>query len=424
MRSGQALTPMTSDMLKSIFKEASSDWSAEPCSQATLEDLSSSAIDVFRRRWSRKVGRGGLLDLDDEQILIDAELITDRFITNAALVLLGTRESIRRLVPSAETVFEYRASEAAGASQERQEFCNSFFLFYDDLWRSINFRNDIQHFHDGLFVRDIRTFNEVVIREALLNAVAHRDYQLPNSIFVRQFPRRIEIESPGGLPPGVTPENILRRQNPRNRRIAEALARCGLVERSGQGVNLMFEESIKESKPFPDFSGTDAYLVSVVLHGRVNDPRFVNFLEKVGQETLSMFRTDDFILLDILNRDVAVPSDLKTRLSYLLEQGVVERMGRGRGVKYMLSRRFYDHVGKSGAYTRRRGLDRDTNKELLYKHIRDYGSRGGSRFSSLHQVLPSLTRDQVKSLLSELRAENRILCRGRTRAAKWFPVGR
>src|SRR5450759_4337273 len=114
----------------------------------------------------------------------------------------------------------------------------------------------------------VATFNEVVIREAILNAVSHRDYRLGGSVFIRQFARRIEIVSPGGFPPGITPENILFRQAPRNRRVAEVLAKCGLVERSGQGMNRIVENAIRESKRQPDFSGTDEYQVSLKLSGK------------------------------------------------------------------------------------------------------------------------------------------------------------
>ena len=82
--------------------------------------------------------------------------------------------------------------------------------------------------------------------EAVLNAVSRRDYRLAGSVFVRQYPRRLEIVSPGGFPTGITQENFLWRQAPRNCLIAEVFAKCGLVERSGQAVNLMFEESIRE----------------------------------------------------------------------------------------------------------------------------------------------------------------------------------
>ena len=100
-----------------------------------------------------------------------------------------------------------------------------------------------------------------MVREAVLNAVSHRDYRHGGSIFVRQYSRRIEIVSPGGFPAGITPENVLRQQNPRNRRIAEVLGKCGLVERAGQGFDRIFRECIQQSKPLPDFSHTDDHFV-------------------------------------------------------------------------------------------------------------------------------------------------------------------
>ena len=80
------------------------------------------------------------------------------------------------------------------------------------------------------------------------------DYRLGGSVFVRQYAQRLEIVSPGGFPPGIGPENIIDQQNPRNRRIAEALVRVGLVERSGQGLNIMVETAIRQGKPLPNFA--------------------------------------------------------------------------------------------------------------------------------------------------------------------------
>ena len=72
-----------------------------------------------------------------------------------------------------------------------------------------------------------------------------------------QYHERLVVESPGGFPNGITVDNILNRQSPRNRRIAEILSLCGLVERAGQGMNLIYEISIMEAKELPDFTGTD-----------------------------------------------------------------------------------------------------------------------------------------------------------------------
>ncbi len=251
MRSGDALVAMAPDMLKRIFEETGPDFSAAICAGATPADLDAKAIENFRQRWMRHSGNSALSGLSSDQILSDAELVAGVQVTYAALILLGTRAALGRHLAQAEVIFEYRSSDASLPAQQRTEYRQGFFADYEDFWQSVNNRNDRQSYQDGLFRLKIPTFDEQVVREAILNAVSHRDYRLGGSVFVRQFPRRMEIVSPGGLPAGITPQNILDRQSPRNRRIAEAFARCGLIERSGQGINRMFEQSIKQSKPLP-----------------------------------------------------------------------------------------------------------------------------------------------------------------------------
>jgi ATP-dependent DNA helicase RecG len=418
MRSGEDLVGMTPDMIQRIFLETALDFSAEVCPKADLDDLSQDAVSRLREMWLRSSGNAALQDVSAEQLLTDAELLLDEGITNAALILLGTHRALGKHLAQVEAVFEFRSTEASVSYQQRKEYREGFFIFQDDLWKTINLRNDMHHFQDGLFVWDVPSFNEAVVREAVLNAVSHRDYRLGGSIFVRQYPRRLEIVSPGGFPPGITPENILWRQMPRNRRIAEVLSKCGLVERSGQGTRRMFEECIKESKALPDFTGTDDYQVSLTLQGEVQDLNFLRFLERIGQETQASFSTKDFLLLDLIHKERPVPQELRDRVPGLLDRGVVERVRKG---KFILSRRFYSFVGRKGVYTRKRGLDRNTMKALLLRHIRDNSSTG-SRMQEFMEVLPGLTRNQVHGLLKEMKKDGRARPLGSTRAAKWYPL--
>jgi ATP-dependent DNA helicase RecG len=421
MRAGEDLVPMTPDMLKRIFAEAGPDFSAEICANATLGDLDPVAIGRFRTMWARKAGNKAVETLSGEQTLRDAELLMDGGVTYAALVLFGTHNALGKHLAQAEVVFEYRSSEASIPYQQRKEFRQGFFLFDDELLGTINLRNEVQQFRSGLFMWDIPTLNENVVREAVLNC--HRDYRLAGSVFVRQFPRRLEIISPGGFPPGITEKKILWKQSPRNRRIAEACSRCGLVERSGQGMNRMYEQCIRESKPIPDFAGTDEYQVSVTLLGEVQDTRFLRFLEQVGDEQLAQYSTSDLMALRCVYREERVPEETKGRLASLENDGIVERVGRGRGTRYILSRRFHAFLDQKGVYTRKAGLDRETNKALLLKHIKD-NAKDGSRLQELLQVLPGLSRDQVQKLLRKLMEEDRITVVGTTRAARWYPVTR
>jgi ATP-dependent DNA helicase RecG len=182
-------------------------------------------------------------------------------------------------------------------------------------------------------------------------------------------------------------------------------------------MNLMFEESIKEGKGTPGFTGTDDYQVAVTLHGEIQDPQFLRFLEQVGRERLATFTTQDFLTLDLVHREQHIPDELRPCLSVLSEYGIIERTGGGR---YILSQKFYKFLGKKGVYTRKRGLDRETNKALLLKHIQDNQTEG-SQLQDLMQVLPALSRPQVQTLLRELERSGLIHHTERTRAARWYP---
>lgn len=419
-RSGDTLRPMTQEELRNILDELGVDFSALLEPAASIADLDPEAIRMFRSSWRARSQNATLETLSPERLLEDAELTVDGKLTHAALILLGTRKALGRFMPQAEVVFEYRNSESSIAHQHRIELRQGFLSSLDTIWSAINLRNEVVQYQDGLFRRDVPVLNETVVREAILNAVAHRDYRLPSSVFVKQYPRKLEITSPGGLPSGVTLDNMLRKQSPRNRRIAEACARCGLVERSGQGVDRMFKEQLQEGKARPDFTGTDTHQVTITLPGEIQNPGFVQFLERVAEEQQISFSLDDLLLLDAVSQSKPGPLEGKERLPELVEAGVIEQIGRGAGAKYILSRRFYSFLGKKGAYTRVRGLDRETHKALLMKHITDSESEG-ARLADLQQVLPALSRAQIQTLLREIQTEGKAHVVGYTKAGRWFP---
>lgn len=420
MRSGEDLVPMLPDMIKRILDEAGPDYSAETCAGATIDDLDPIALEAFKARWSAKSGNGAISKSEIRQLLTDSELIHDGKITNAALILFGKHESLSKFMPQTEVIFEYRSSDASGPPQQRAAFTQGFFSFYDEIWRLVSLRNDMQHYQSGLFVLDIPTFNERAIREAILNAICHRDYRLAGSTIIRQYARRIEIVSPGGLPAGVTFENILWTQAPRNRRLADALLRCGFVERSGQGMNLMFETSIRESKAEPDFSRSDQYTFWLTLHGEIRHPEFLRVLERIGKERLDLFGTEEFLVIDAIYDGQPIGPRLEPTLRRMIDEGLIERSNKKDLDKYILSRRIYAAVKEEGVYTRKKGLDRQTNKELLVKHISE-SDEYGARLEELRQVLPQLERSHVQSLLRELVKEKRVHSHGHTRAGRWFP---
>lgn len=413
---GDSLIPMPEEIRRKIYEETGFDFSGSICTSARLSDLDEAAIEAFREKWIEKSGNKRLSSRSVEQLLHDCEAITDEGITYAALILFGTKEALGKYLPQSEIVFEYRSSNASGPANQREEFRMGFFACHNRLWELVNLRNDIQHYQEGFFIFDIPTFNESAVREAILNAVSHRNYQLAGSVFIRQYPEKLVIESPGGFPNGISLDNILDRQIPRNRRIAEILALCGLVERSGQGMNIIYETSIKEAKQLPDFAGTDDNFVNLTLNGLVLDKKMLSLINRIGNDRLDSLSTADFLAINALYYERALDDSLRLRLKHLTEIGIVEHIGRN---KYVLARSLYSAAGKSGVHTRIIGLDRETNKELLLKHIREKAPEG-SPLKELQQVLPSHSRRQIQTLLHELRSENRVYCVGNTSAARWF----
>lgn len=420
MRAGEDLVPMTPDVLRRIFDETRPDFSAEICAGAKLDDLDRNAVRQFCTRWSLTAKNEHLLQLSAQQLLSDAELVTQSGVTYAALILLGTHAALGKYLAQAETVFEYRSSEMPGAASQREEFREGFLLFHDRVWTLVNLRNDKQYYQDGVYMNPLWTFNEGSVREAFLNAVAHRDYRHGGSIFIRQYAKRLEIVSPGGFPGGISCENILDRQFPRNRRIADAMMRCGLVERAGQGVNRMLVESIADSKRLPDYSRSDEYEVFLELSGEVQDPAFVKFLAHLPTKHKAALSSHHYLVLDSIRRNEAVDPVYRAELKTLRSMGLLGSTGRGRGVRYVLK------AAVGGRYSRSANVASAPSRARLKKHILGLieKSRGeGCTVADLLRSTHRLSRDQLRWILRQLRAEGRICSVGQTKAARWVPAG-
>ncbi len=418
MRKDDSLVPLSEARRQAIWEEIGRDFSAEPCSGLALGDLNPVALHAFRRAWvdslrARREESGQrdaerIEGLSHEQLLRDTELIqADGTLVNAALILFGSRQAVRKHLAQAELVYEFRNTPASGPADLRIEFQEGFFAWQDLLWQQVNepSRNPRQSFQTGHFVRQLPSFAERPVREAILNAVCHRDYLLGNSIFIRHYLTALTVESPGGLLPQVTVETLLDRQAPRNRRLAELFQRCGMVERSGQGMNLIFADAITSAKQLPTPTASP-YQFTLTLHGVVQDPAFLAYLERVGQEKMRLYDTAHLLVLDSVRRDTAVPEALKSLVDRLVTDGLLERISRGRGTRLILSRTFSQAIGESATYTRRKGLDQDECKLLLLNHLHLKGEQGAP-LAELAQVLPSKSKRQIQHFLRLLAEEGK-----------------
>jgi ATP-dependent DNA helicase RecG len=181
-------------------------------------------------------------------------------------------------------------------------------------------------------------------------------------------------------------------------------------------MNLIYELSIKEAKLLPDFKGTDEHYVCITLNGLVIDKRMLVLINKIGNKRLEILSTDDFLVINTLFHERKLSDNLRSRTKRLIDMGIIEHTGRN---KYVLARSLYAVTGKSGVHTRLVGLDRETNKELILKHLKQNGDKG-TPLNELYQVLPGHSRGQIQTLLRELRNEKKIYVTSNTSAGKWF----
>jgi ATP-dependent DNA helicase RecG len=415
IRRGESLGEMDEDMFRSVINELTPDFSASIVDGFPLNDLDLVAVENFRKLRSAKTENPRVLTEPIEQVLADAGLLIDGKCTFACLVLLGKSEKIKRLAPQSEIIFEWRSDAGKIPHDFRKTWTGPYFANYDEIWEAINARNVRVPYQEGFIQHEIFAFDEKACREAVNNAVTHRDYMITTgSIFIHASPERFSVTSPGGLLPQITLENIREKSAWRNRTIADALEHTKLVERSGQGIDDIFEISIEQGKGIPDFDGTDAYQLCINIPAIVRDLSFVKFLETVVNEKGVILSLDEMIELERL-REQGADVDIAFKEKFL-KFGIVEKIGKTSGTKYILSHRYYKHENKLGKYTRLKGLSRESRKELILKHIEREGKGNMSEFM---EAFPDLKRSDISNILDEMKKDEEIYFDGKTRRGVW-----
>ena len=408
MRVGDSLEIMTDEEQKKILLERQADFSAQICQAASFKDVSSEALKKLRALYQEKHSENKTLaTLSDEQFLTDLTLLRKGKLTYAGVILLANKSFLDLNFGQAEICFEYRNRAADFAANERKDYREPFVLAAAKIWQKVLARQQVHSFIEGLFRREIPAFNEEVFREALFNAVCHRDYTQQGSIFIKQSPEEIEITNPGGFPIGVNSKNIiLVPSTPRNRFLAEVFQKVlPGVERSGQGADKIFRLTITEGKGLPSYAGSSAQHVLLTIPAVLRDQNFVKYLLKISSEKQITLKIADLLLLEKIRAGSQKGLTLATA-QHLLKQGLIESYGKTRGRKYVLARRFYSETGKLGERTRRIGLLRDKCKELILEHIRK--NKTGT-IQEFQQIFPKRPLKDIRNLLTELRRKNLII---------------
>lgn len=400
-RSGEELIPMPDKVLFSILQETDPDYSQAICEGVTIDDLDKEAIDILKEKYARKQNNPTFTSLSDRQALSDLKLIEGNKVTNAAVLLVGKAEIIQQNFPQAKVQHEFRTTEGQERFDKRLSFVAPFYILIDQLWKAVNDRNGSVPVQEGAYMFDIPFFNEEVIRKVINNAFAHRDYRLASEIVIKQYPTKLSVISPGGFPIGVTLENILTvSSTPRNRLLADVLAATGIVERSGQGMDVIFRLTLSEGKQTPDYSKTNDYQVTAILSATVKDPGFALFIKSIQQELpenqkLSVFDVLTFCAI----REGKQPKD-KEIAKRLYSMGYLEKRGKTSAIRYILPRRYYELTGNQSEYSELTDWDDEQIWSVLFRYLKKYGTAKKTDIAKL--IGQHISDSQLRRLLERL----------------------
>lgn len=400
------------------------DFSAQPVPGACYEDM-----DPLERERLRKIilayhGEKTLLELPDDELDKALQLvitINDQLIpTYTGLLLLGRRQRLKELIPTAETGFLMRRGTEVLTNE-------SFFLpllaAIEKIIDFVDARNPEQEMEMGLFRISIPEFDKRAVREAIINAFAHRDYTRLGRVLVQLDEDGLTVSNPGGFIDGVTFRNILSVEpHGRNRVLADALKRIGLAERSGRGVDRIFEGSLKYGRDVPDYSETTSTFVKLFIPGGMPDKRMIALITEEQQRTgvpmplnalfvLNVLKQGRRMSLTEISQSTNIPeSKLRATLERLTESGLIEAIGNSRGRTYVLSSKLYEDPAQ---YVRQTDIDTLRYAELILKLAE---KKQGITRKDVIQLL-RVTPPQAYRLLKKLVKEGALTKEGNTSAA-------
>lgn len=404
------------------------DVSAQVVPGARLADFDPLERERLRQAVQKYGGDRVLLELDDEAMdgalgftarLPDGQRVP----TLCGLLVIGRVEALRQHVPTHELAFQVLAEQ----SVRFNEFRNAPLLHAIE-WLETNFRpyNPEEELQVGLFRVPVPKVDMGAFREAVANALIHRDYHRLGAVHVRLENEALVVSNPGGLVDGVTLANLLTTEpRPRNRALADAMKRIGVVERSGRGVDKIYRGLLRFGRPAPDYSRTDAGSVVVRLATDVVDLDFARLVVEQERQRNAELPIDSLIALSAVREFKRVSADelaariqrdgasAKRTLEALAEAGLVEAHGSTKGRSYTLSVAVYQRQGNKAAYTRQAGFAAIQQEQMVLSYVAQHGRIKRAEVMELCR----LSSSQAGKLLKSLKARGKIVQYGQLKGA-------
>ena len=427
-RLGRNSKPFYPDEMSNKYSSIQNpDFSGQVVDESTEDDINKLEIYNLKEKIKLRDSKSTLPELEDMAFLRDLGLVKadgdKEKLTIAGLLFVGKENSIKRLLPQAEVIYLHYSSENLEEYDARLDLKQPIISVIDRLTEKIQDVNKIVNVQVGLFRLEVAEFPEKVFQEALLNALAHRDYQNIGAVYVKHYPDKVVIENPGGFLDGITAKNIITHPSvPRNKLIAETLQRLKYVQRTGQGVDIIFKEMVSMGKPYPEYrSYNDA--VSLTIYSSIDDMEFVKFIVREQEKQQHIMSLAELMILryltdnkKILLSDVSditqIPlDDARRSCNNLIKLGLVEVVGK----EYMLTAKMYEAIKSDVEYTRDRAVQYIKAKNMILEYLQ----RNDAITNPTVQELCGFTKQQARTVIDKMRKEEIITITGSGKNAKY-----
>lgn len=256
--------------------------------------------------------------------------------------------------------------------------------------------------------------------------MAHRTYTTRGDIFINIFPNRLEIHSPGRLPYGVTPKNILSQSIRRNEHFSKVFYDLGLMEKEGSGYDLVYAKLLGSGKPLPEVKETDERVI-VIIKKQFVSKEVVRLMDKASSEF--SLKQKEIISLGLLSQQQSYSATelskilnqneeqgLRNWLGRLLEFELVIKTGKGKGTQYAVNPEFVRRINFKGK-TNLKNIEDHRLEELLHKDISAYPE---SAFGDIHKRIGhEINKHKVRRVLKQMVDEEKLSVQGTRRWAKY-----
>lgn len=344
--------------------------------------------------------------MDDIEMADHFHLIDNDRLTNLGVLWVGTAKQRSGLCyPLTVQYIVYNANEEKVRKEEWRDLTmNPKDLLLDIERKAIELTYSYE-FPNGLFRKEIRHYNPKLLRELLVNAVAHRSYTISNDIVIRVYPDRLEISNPGGLPLGISRENILHTKHRRNPNMIEIMCDYELMEGEGSGYDLIYELNAKEAKrpPIIDSSYNEC---CVIQYAEIIDVDLLPLLDYVMQNY--QLSQKAFIAFGIIARErkiystqlikqLQLPSDdrLRSYVDRIAAEGLIVKSGRGKGNQFQVNPQLISNA-RVNIKTSLKTIEPYALKALVKE---DLSKHPGSKISEISSRIPDIGIKEIRKMV-------------------------